>query len=245
MSQLPIALVSGASGGIGTAISRRLALAGYRVVGICWHADDEVLTAWNAALEDRGRMLRCDICDPAATAALLGELISNEGCPAALVNCAGITRDAPFHRMTLEAWREVLETNLLSLFNVTHPIYCAMRERRSGRIVNIGSINGQKGQAGQANYAASKAGLHGFTMSLAQEGARSGVLVNTIAPGYTHTPMVAAIRPDVLEGIVNSVPLKRLALPDEIASCVEFLLSEGASYITGAELAVNGGLFMD
>lgn len=146
--------------------------------------------------------------------------------------------------MTAASWKEVIDTNLNSLFNVTQPLFAAMCEKGNGRVINISSVNGLKGQFGQTNYSAAKAGMIGFSKALAAEGARSGVTVNVIAPGYTATPMVEQMRPEVLESIVQTIPMQRLAKPEEIASAVSFLASEAGAYITGETLSVNGGLYM-
>ncbi len=159
-----------------------------------------------------------------------------------LVNNAGITRDRMFLKMTLEDWNAVISTNLTSMFNVTKQVVADMVEQGFGRIIQISSVNGQKGQAGQTNYSAAKAGMHGFTMALAQEMATKGVTVNTVSPGYIGTEMVRAIRPDVLEKIVGTVPVKRLGEPSEIASIVSWLASQESGYSTGADFSVNGGL---
>jgi len=161
-----------------------------------------------------------------------------------LVNNAGITRDAMFHRMTREQWREVIDTNLSGLFNMTHPVWSGMRDRKFGRIVNISSINGQKGQAGQANYSAAKAGDLGFTKALAQEGARAGITVNAICPGYIATDMVMAVAEDVRAKIVAQIPVGRLGEAAEIARCVVFLASDEAGFITGSTLTANGGQYL-
>jgi acetoacetyl-CoA reductase len=161
-----------------------------------------------------------------------------------LVNNAGITRDCPFRRMTYEQWHAVIATNLNSLFHVTKQVIDGMLDRGFGRIINISSVNGQKGQFGQTNYSTAKAGIHGFTMALAQEVAGKGVTVNTISPGYIGTEMVRAIRPDVLEKIVASIPVKRLGEPEEIAAMVAWIASEDAAYATGADFSLNGGLHM-
>ena len=161
-----------------------------------------------------------------------------------LVNNAGITRDGQFRKMTVEQWREVIDTNLNSMFNVTKQVIEDMLERGWGRIINISSVNGQKGQFGQTNYSTAKAGLHGFTMALAQEVASKGVTVNTVSPGYIGTDMVKAMRADVLEKIVASVPAKRLGTPAEIGSIVSWLASEESAYATGADFSLNGGLHM-
>jgi acetoacetyl-CoA reductase len=161
-----------------------------------------------------------------------------------LINNAGITRDTTFHRMSALQWQEVINTNLNSCFNVTRPVIDGMRERKWGRIVQIASINGQKGQYGQANYAASKAGMHGFTISLAQESAKFGITVNTVSPGYVATDMVMAVPEDVRAKIVAQIPVGRLGTPEEIAYAVGFLVSEEAAWITGANLSINGGHYM-
>jgi acetoacetyl-CoA reductase len=161
-----------------------------------------------------------------------------------LVNNAGITRDAMFHKMTRDQWNEVIGTNLNGVFNMTHPLWSGMRDRKFGRVVTISSINGQKGQMGQANYSASKAGDIGFTKALAQEGARAGITVNVICPGYIATDMVMAVPEKVRESIVAQIPTGRLGEPEEIARCVVFLASDDAGFITGATLTANGGQYL-
>jgi acetoacetyl-CoA reductase len=161
-----------------------------------------------------------------------------------LVNNAGITRDTVFRKMTPEDWRAVIDTNLNSLFNVTKQVIDGMVEAGWGRVISISSVNGQKGQFGQSNYATAKAGIHGFTMSLAQETAAKGVTVNTVSPGYIGTDMVTAIREDVLEKIINTIPVKRLGTPDEIASIVSWIASDEGGFATGADFSLNGGLHM-
>src|SRR5690606_23061934 len=160
------------------------------------------------------------------------------------VNSAGITRDAMFHKMSPEAWHQVLDTNLTGVFNMTQPVWNGMRERRFGRIINISSINGQKGQAGQVNYSAAKAGLLGFTKALAQEGARFGITVNAICPGYIATEMVKAVPTHITEKIISQIPIGRLGEPEEVARCVTFLASDAASFITGSTLTANGGQYI-
>jgi acetoacetyl-CoA reductase len=161
-----------------------------------------------------------------------------------LVNNAGITRDAMLHRMTEEQWNEVIHVNLASIFNMTRNVIEGMRDRSYGRVVNISSINGQKGQVGQTNYSAAKAGMIGFSKALAQENAKKGITVNTVAPGYIDTDMMTAVPKNVLEGIITGIPVGRLGMADEIARCVAFLASEDAGYITGATLSVNGGQYI-
>ena len=180
-----------------------------------------------------------------ACAAGLKQVEADLGPVEVLVNNAGITRDAPFHRMTPDQWTQVINTNLNSLFNMSRPVWEGMRARKFGRIINISSINGQKGQFGQANYSASKAGDIGFTKALALEGARAGITVNAICPGYINTEMVQAVPKDVLEkNILPLIPTGRLGEPDEIARCVVFLASDNAGFITGSTLSANGGQVM-
>ncbi len=175
----------------------------------------------------------------------IGKVEAELGPIEVLVNNAGITRDAMFHRMTPEQWTQVINTNLGSLFNVTRPVWEGMRARKFGRIVNISSINGQKGQMGQVNYSAAKAGDIGFTKALAQEGARAGITVNAICPGYINTEMVQAVPKDVLEkNILPQIPVGRLGEPEEIARCVVFLAADEAGFITGSTLTANGGQYI-
>ena len=182
--------------------------------------------------------------DSAQCAERLSAILQEEGTIDVLVNNAGVTRDGVFKKMTAEQWHDVINTNLNSLFNVTHPLFAAMCEKGNCRVINISSVNGIRGQFGQTNYSAAKAGMIGFSKALAAEGARSGVTVNVIAPGYTATPMVTAMRPDVLESITGEIPMKRLAKPEEIAAAVSYLVSDDAAYITGETLCINGGLHM-
>jgi acetoacetyl-CoA reductase len=174
----------------------------------------------------------------------LSQLLQEEGTIDAVINNAGITRDGVFKKMGAEAWHDVINTNLNSVFNVTQPLFSAMCEKGNGRVINISSVNGLKGQFGQTNYSAAKAGMIGFSKALALEGARNGVTVNVIAPGYTLTPMVEQMNPEVLENIKAQIPMRRLAMPDEIAKAVSFLVSDAGAYITGETLSVNGGLYM-
>ena len=240
-----IALVTGGTGGIGTAIVRRLADQGHRVATN--FRNEERGRAWQQQMKDAGydvALARGDVSTPEEAEAMVREVEQQLGPVDILVNNAGITRDGTFHKMSAQQWREVIDTNLNSVFNVTRPVIEGMRERKWGRIIQISSINGQKGQYGQANYAAAKAGMHGFTISLAQENARFGITVNTVSPGYIGTDMVMAVPEPVREKIVAQIPTGRLGTPDEIAYAVSFFIPDEASWITGANLAANGGQYM-
>ena len=233
-----VALVTGGSRGIGAAISKALKAAGYRVAANYAGNDD----AARAFTEETGiPTFKWSVADYDACAAGIREVEEKLGPLSVLVNNAGITRDALFHKMTPQQWREVIDTNLTGLFNMTHQVWPGMRERKYGRVVNISSINGQKGQVGQANYSAAKAGDLGFTKALAQEGARAGITVNAICPGYIATEMVMAVPEKVRESIIGQIPVGRLGEPEEIARCVVFLAAEEAGVITGATLTANGG----
>jgi acetoacetyl-CoA reductase len=237
----PLAIVTGATGGIGSAITRRLA-GNHIVVGMCREAKVETAERWRSIAGSDAELLQADLTDHEITTSAIESMLERRGAPSLLVNCAGVTADSFFSKMSFSDWDRVLRTNLGSLFSVTQPVYRAMCGESGGAILNISSVNGERGQAGQVNYCASKAGVHGFTMALAREGARYGVRVNTVSPGYTATAMVKAIREDVLDQIVDSIPLGRLAEADEIAALVAFLASKDAAYITGANFGVNGGL---
>jgi acetoacetyl-CoA reductase len=243
-----VALITGGVGGIGTAICRRLAKDGLFVVANYAIPGSEA--KWNVAMGAAGlngtssALAFGDVTDFDAMGEMVGKIEADHGPVDILVNCAGITRDSTFRKMTPDQWRAVLATNLDSVFNVTRHVIDGMVERGWGRILNISSVNAVRGQFGQTNYAAAKAGILGFTKSLAQEVIKKGVTVNAISPGYVQTEMVAAIREDVRQQIVSQIPAGRLAMPDEIADAVAFLASENAAYITGTNLAVNGGLHM-
>ncbi|MCL2590697.1 MAG: acetoacetyl-CoA reductase [Betaproteobacteria bacterium] len=241
-----VALVTGAMGGLGTAICQELAKAGHKVVA-AYHPQfdnkDEWLKEQTAAGFKDFIPVAGDVADLASVQAMVAEAEQKAGPIDILVNNAGITRDKMFAKMEREQWDAVINTNLTSLFNVTKQVSAKMAERGWGRIINISSINGVKGQAGQANYSAAKAGVIGFTKAIAQELAAKGVTVNAIAPGYVATKMVMAIREDVLKGIVDSVPMKRLAKPEEIGFAVTFLANELSGFTTGATLNINGGLY--
>ena len=241
-----IALVTGAVGGLGTAICKSLAAAGVRVVGN-FFPGDPAKDAWVEARKAEGLEIPLygfDVSDYEQCKAAVEQITAEVGPIDILVNNAGITRDKFFPKMEKGQWDAVIATNLTSLFNVTHTISPKMAERGWGRIINISSVNGVKGQAGQTNYSAAKAGVIGFSKALAAELATKGVTVNTVSPGYIGTDMVKAIRPDVLEKIVATVPVKRLGEPSEIASIIAWLASEEGGYATGADFSVNGGLHM-
>ena len=242
-----IAVVTGGTGAIGTEICRQLAQSGARVAALGHPLDAERVPGWQAALKAQGYEVSVELADLGdfnAAALAMQNIAVRLGSVDLLVNAAGITRDARFVKMNPEQWREVLASNLDSVFNCSKAVFEGMCARGFGRIVNISSVNGQKGQFGQANYSAAKAGMHGFTMALAQEGAAKGVTVNTISPGYIATPMTSAIKPEALEKICAQIPTGRMGRPEEIARVVIFLAADDAAYITGANIPVNGGLFM-
>ncbi|MET0289515.1 MAG: 3-oxoacyl-ACP reductase [Pseudoxanthomonas sp.] len=236
--QARVALVTGAAGGLGAAISQALLEQGHIVIGVD-RAPPSPATA-----NDRLHSRMLDITDDAACHALVQELEGSFGRVDILVNNAGITRDATLRKMPTDAWDAVLGVNLRAAFSLCHAVVPGMQARGYGRIVNISSVSGQTGNFGQANYAAAKAGLHGLTMSLARETAAKGITVNSVSPGYVRTPMTAAMPADVLERTTAAIPIGRLGEPGDIARAVAFLADEGAAYITGANLPVNGGLFM-
>ena len=244
MSQ-KIAYVTGGMGGIGTAICQRLAKDGCKVIAGCGPTRD--YNKWLDEQKALGFTFYAsvgNVADWQSTVDAFSKAKAEHGPIDVLVNNAGITRDRMFVKMTREDWDAVIDTNLNSMFNVTKQVVPDMVERGWGRIIQISSVNGEKGQAGQTNYSAAKAGMHGFSMALAQEMATKGVTVNTVSPGYIGTDMVKAIRPDVLEKIVATVPVKRLGEPSEIASIVAWLASEEGGHATGADFSVNGGLHM-
>ena len=237
-----VAVVTGGTRGIGAAVSRALNGAGYRVAAN-YAGNDEAAQKFKA--ETGIAVYKWDVSSYEACVAGLAQVAADLGPVDVLVNNAGITRDSMFHRMKPEQWLAVLNTNLISLFNMCRPVIEGMRERKFGRIINISSINGQKGQMGQTNYSAAKAGELGFTKALALESARSGITVNAICPGYINTEMVQAVPKDVLEkSILPLIPIGRLGEPEEVARCVLFLASEDAGLITGATLTANGGQYM-
>ena len=243
--QSRVALVTGGTGGFGTSIVKRLAAMGHRVATN--YRDESRGREWQARMKDAGvdvAMAHGDVSSPEDAERLVRDIEQQLGPVEILVNNAGITRDSTFHKMTPQQWNDVICTNLNSCFNVTRPVIEGMRARKWGRIVQISSINGQKGQYGQANYAAAKAGMHGFTISLAQENAKFGVTVNTVSPGYIGTDMVMAVPEEVRNKIVAQIPTGRLGTPDEIAYAVAFFVPDEAGWITGANLSANGGQYM-
>ena len=236
-----VAVVTGGSRGIGAAISLALKAAGYTVAAN-YAGNDEAAAAFTR--ETGIPTYKWSVADYEACKAGIAQIEADHGPVDILVNNAGITRDAMFHKMTPAQWREVIDTNLTGVFNMTHQVWNGMRERKFGRVINISSVNGQKGQAGQANYSAAKAGDIGITRALAQEGARAGITVNAICPGYIGTDMVRAIDEKVLaERIIPQIPVGRLGEPEEIARCVVFLASDDAGFITGSTISANGGQF--
>ena len=237
-----VALITGGTGGIGSAICQRLADAGARIATTYRNAEKAEAWARDQAFETL--LVACDVGDYDDCVRMKGAVESRLGQVDIVVNNAGITRDASFRKITTEKWRQVINANLDSVFNVCHQFVSDMSERGWGRVINIASVNGQKGCFGQTNYCAAKAGMHGFTMALAQEVARKGVTVNTVSPGYIATDMVMAVREDVREQIIAQIPAGRLGRPEEIAALVAFLASEDAGFITGANFASNGGQHM-
>ncbi len=235
-----VALVTGGTRGIGAAISTALKDAGYKVAAN-YAGNDEAAAAFSK--ETGIPTFKWSVADYDACAEGVKKVEAELGPVEVLINNAGITRDAPFHKMTPQQWKEVIDTNLSGVFNMTHPIWPGMRERKFGRVITISSINGQKGQFAQANYAASKAGDLGITKSLAQEGARFGITANAVCPGYIATEMVMAVPEKVRESIVAQIPAGRLGEPSEIARCVVFLAGDDAEFINGSTISANGAQF--
>ena len=236
-----VALVTGGTRGIGRAISERLKNDGYSVAAN-FGGNEEA--ARQCEQELGVKCYKFDVASFEDTGAGIKQIESDLGPVDVVINNAGITRDAPFHKMTPDQWTQVIDTDLSSAFNVTRQVWDGMRERGFGRVVNISSINGQKGQFGQANYSAAKAGLIGFTKALAQEGAKKGITVNVVAPGYIDTDMVRAVPEKVLETIISTIPVGRLGKAEEIASMCAYLSSEEAAFINGATMTVNGAQYI-
>ena len=246
MKEPRVAFVTGGTGGIGTAICKRLCADGVRVVAGC-SVGSSRKRDWTLNMQGHGYnplVVETDVADWESTKAAFERARAEVGPIDILVNSAGITRDAMLRKMAKDQWDIVISTNLNCLFHVTKQVLDDMIERGWGRIINISSVNGQKGQFGQANYSTAKAGVHGFTMALAQEVAHRNITVNTVSPGYIATDMLAALRPDVLERIIDAIPMKRLGKPEEIASIVAWLSSEEAGFATGADFSLNGGAHM-
>ena len=237
--------VTGGMGGIGTAICRKFHDMDYTVIAGCGPTRN--FEKWLAEQKAEGYTFIAsvgNVSDWESTKAAFDKVKAEHGNPDVLVNNAGITRDGAFRKMSLDDWNAVIATNLNSLFCVTKQVIDGMLDKGWGRVINISSVNGEKGQFGQTNYSAAKAGMHGFTMSLAQEVANKGVTVNTVSPGYIATEMVKAIRQDVLDKIIAGIPVKRLGTPDDIASIVSWVASDESGFATGADFSVNGGLHM-
>ena len=240
-----IAYVTGGMGGIGTAMCQRLHKDGFKVIAGCGPNRD--FQKWLDEQKALGYNFYAsvgNVADWESTSQAFAKVKAEHGPVDVLVNNAGITRDGLFRKMTRADWDAVIETNLNSMFNVTKQVIDDMLDRGWGRIINISSVNGEKGQFGQTNYSAAKAGMHGFTMALAQEVAAKGVTVNTVSPGYIATDMVKSIRQDVLDKIIATIPIKRLGTPEEIASIVAWLASDESGFATGADFSCNGGLHM-
>ncbi|MGH8501105.1 MAG: acetoacetyl-CoA reductase [Gammaproteobacteria bacterium] len=240
-----VALVSGGTSGIGSAICRQMAEVGCQVVTN--YRNEEKARKWAAQCKEDGYEIRgfqCDVGDFEACRALVGTIEKDIGPIDILVNNAGITKDTTLRKMSLEQWTAVINTNLNSVFNLTRHVIEGMTQRGFGRVINISSINGQKGQMGQSNYTATKAGMHGFTKSVAQEVARKGVTVNTVSPGYIATDMVMAVPEEIRNKIIATIPVGRLGEPEEVAYITTFLASDLANFITGADISINGGQFM-
>ncbi|CAB3734051.1 Acetoacetyl-CoA reductase [Paraburkholderia graminis C4D1M] len=242
-----VAFVTGGMGGLGAAISRRLEDAGMVVAMSHSQRNDHVAT-WLTREREAGRRFvayEADVSSFDSCARCAERVLADFGTVDVLVNNAGITRDSSFAKMTKEDWDKVLRTDLDSMFNMTKPLLGGMVKQKFGRIVNVSSVNGARGAFGQTNYAAAKAGIHGFTMSLALETARHGVTVNTVSPGYLATAMTAAVPVDVMEArILPQIPIGRLGQPDEVAALVAFICSDDAGFVTGADFAINGGMHM-
>ena len=237
-----VAVVTGGTRGIGAAVSKALKAAGCQVAAT-YHSNDDAAAKFKA--ETGVHVYKWNVAKYDECVAGLAQVAKDLGPVDIMVNNAGITKDGMFHKMTPEQWYDVINTNLNSLFNMTRPVWEGMRERKFGRVICISSINGQKGQMGQVNYSAAKAGDIGFVKGLAQEGARAGITVNAICPGYIATDMVKAINPDVVaKSILPLIPVGRLGEPEDIARCVVFLASDDASFITGSTLSANGGQYM-
>jgi acetoacetyl-CoA reductase len=241
-----VALITGGTGAIGSEIARRLAREGHTVVTT--YRNEDKAKAWQDEMKREGyafHLYQCDVADFDSAAKMVEAVKKDLGPVEILVNCAGITRDTTLRKMSHDQWRDVLSSNLDSVFNVTRPVLDHMLETGFGRIINISSINGSKGQFGQSNYSAAKAGMHGFTKSLAQEVAKKGITVNTVAPGYIETEMILGVPENIRQGILAQIPVGRFGTPQDVAHAVAFLVKEDSGFITGANLASNGGHYME
>lgn len=244
-----IAVVTGATGGLGVSMCKTLHDQGRQVVATYYPGEgcEEAAKTWQKQMQEEGYDLTIyplNVADYDSCCAFIATVEAEQGAIDILVNNAGITRDAPLKRMKPDQWAEVINTNLTSMYNMCQPVFDNMCQRGWGRIVNISSLNGEKGQFGQSNYAATKAGIYGFTRSIALEGARKGVTVNAVSPGYIDTPMVRQVPENVLDSIVSGIPVGRLGQPEEIARAVSFLTADDAGFITGTNISVNGGQYM-
>jgi acetoacetyl-CoA reductase len=243
-----LALITGGMGGLGETVSMKLADAGY-TVAVTYSPSNKTSTEWLADMKAKGYLFNaypCDVTDYDSSKACCAKVVADLGQIDILVNNAGITKDTTFRKMDKASWDAVIRTNLDSVFNMTKQVYDGMMDRGWGRIINVSSVNGSKGAFGQTNYAAAKAGMHGFTKSLALESAKKGVTVNTISPGYIGTKMVMAIDKTILDTkIIPQIPINRLGKPEEVAGLIIYLCSEEAAFVTGANIAINGGQHMN
>ena len=241
-----IVLVTGGTGGIGSAICKKLARQGHIVATT--YRNEEKARAWEAEAKKEGftfHLYKCDVANFEECQKVVKSVVQELGPIQVLVNNAGITRDSSLRKMTLDQWRDVMSSDLDSVFNVTRPAIDYMLETGFGRIINISSINGQKGQFGQSNYAAAKAGMHGFTKALALEVAKKGITVNTVSPGYIDTDMIQAVPENIRTTIMTQIPVGRFGTPEDVAHVVSFLMADESGFITGANISANGGHFME
>lgn len=242
-----VAVVTGAQGGLGESMCKAMQDQGHKVIGSYLPGTEEEAKSWQKKMKGDGyevEIFPLDVTDYDHCCSFIATVEKEAGPIDILVNNAGITRDGPLKRLQPEQWSAVIQTNLDSMYNMTQPLFASMCDRGFGRIVNISSLNGEKGQFGQANYSAAKAGIYGFTKAIAQEGARKGVTVNAVSPGYIDSPMVRQVPENVLNSIIDGIPVGRLGQPEEIARAVAFLTAEDAGFITGTNLSVNGGQYM-
>ncbi len=242
-----VAVVTGGVGGIGTEICRFLARGGYKVAATCIASEVAGADAWKAQFSKDGLevdVFELEITDFDDCVKVTAQIEEKMGPISCLVNNAGITKDGTMKKMSKDMWDAVININLTGAFNMTKQVFTKMTEQKFGRIINISSLNGRKGQFGQANYSAAKAGIHGFTMAIAQEGARKGVTVNTVSPGYINTNMMKAIPEDILNKIIAQIPIGRLGEPEEIGQLVAYIASDAAAFMTGANVDMNGGQFI-